>query len=186
MLPKIQLFILLYVLFIFIVNYAYSFNSPRRRNFLNLTTIDGIDMTKYHNTNDVGDLAIALKKEYPNLVDFYSIGKSVENRDLLVIKISKDVANRSLTEPMFKYVANMHGDETVGREMVIFLAQYLLKNYGKDERITKLVNTTELHLMPSLNPDGFENARVSVFGLLIFFEMLFIILNEVHRKFYSK
>ncbi len=63
---------------------------------------------------------------------------------------------RRLGKPMFKWVANMHGDEAVGRELVIQMAQYLLKNYGVDRRVTALVNSTDLWLMPSLNPDGFE------------------------------
>ena len=37
----------------------------------------------------------------------------------------------------------------------MFLAQHLLTNYGVEERVTRLVNTTDLWLMPSLNPDGF-------------------------------
>ena len=41
-----------------------------------------------------------------------------------------------------------------GRELVIFLAQYLISNYGKMNRITQLINTTDIWLMPSLNPDG--------------------------------
>merc|ERR1719412_1712764 len=56
---------------------------------------------------------------------------------------------------MFKWVANMHGNEAVGRQMDMFLAQNLLDNYGVEERVTRLVNTTDLWLMPSLNPDGF-------------------------------
>ena len=53
----------------------------------------------------------------------------------------------------------MHGNEAVGRQLVIFMAQYLLKNYGKVDRVTKLVNNTDLWLMPSLNPDGFDMAK---------------------------
>ena len=41
---------------------------------------------------------------------------------------------------------------------IIFLAQYLLKNYGRDTRVTELVDRTDIWLMPSLNPDGFEKA----------------------------
>ena len=41
---------------------------------------------------------------------------------------------------------------------IIIIAQYLLKNYGRDTRVTELVDRTDIWLMPSLNPDGFEKA----------------------------
>ena len=50
----------------------------------------------------------------------------------------------------------MHGDESVGREMILALAQYLVTNYGLDARVTELLDNTEIHLVPSMNPDGFE------------------------------
>lgn len=78
------------------------------------------------------------------------------------IEINANVGNRSLLTPMFKYVANMHGDESVGRQLMIYLAQYLIENYGKDERVTRIVNTTDIFLMPSMNPDGYENSQVGV------------------------
>ncbi len=115
----------------------------------------------YHHTDDMLDLFARLSKEYPDLAKVHSIGASSEGRDLTVIEITKNVRKRSILVPMFKYVANMHGDETVGREMLIYLAEYLLANYGKIAEVTKLVDTTDIFLMPSMNPDGFENSKVS-------------------------
>ena len=45
---------------------------------------------------------------------------------------------------MVKYVANIHGDEAVTRELLLGLAQYLVWNYGTDPRVTHLLNKTEV------------------------------------------
>ena len=37
--------------------------------------------------------------------------------------------------------------------------QYLVKNYNEDHYVRWLLDNTRIHILPSLNPDGFEVAR---------------------------
>lgn len=121
-----------------------------------------IDLSKYHHYEDVEALFKKLESEYPTLARLGSIGQSTKGRELYYLQISDNVSAIEEGEPMFKYVANIHGNEAVGRQLVIFLAQYLLKNYHSNTRVKTLVDSTNIFLMPSANPDGFENSRLGI------------------------
>lgn len=110
---------------------------------------------EYHNynalTNELKEIAAA----HPDLVNLQSAGKSVKGRELWYVKIS-DNANEEEAEPKLLYIANMHGDETVGREMMVYLIRKLVNEYATNPRINALVNKAQIFIMPSMNPDGFE------------------------------
>lgn len=119
-----------------------------------------LDNPHYTSNVELPDMLQKLQKDYPKLIDVRAIGTSLDGQDLIVARIHRDVQRpRSILIPMFKYVANMHGDETVGRQLLVYLAEYLVKNYGTVPDVTKLVDTTDIYLMPSMNPDGFSHSR---------------------------
>ncbi|KHN74597.1 Carboxypeptidase D [Toxocara canis] len=113
---------------------------------------------EHHNYNKLFFFLHKLANGYPNLTHLYSIGRSTERRELYVIAISLNPKIHVPGRPEFKYVGNMHGNEVTGRELLLNLAEVLLVNYGKNEYITRLVNTTRIHIMPTMNPDGYERA----------------------------
>ena len=42
--------------------------------------------------------------------------------------------------------------------MLVHLVDYLLKGYENDSYVRYLVENTRIHIMPTINPDGFEQA----------------------------
>ncbi|XP_034139680.1 carboxypeptidase D isoform X2 [Drosophila guanche] len=114
---------------------------------------------EHHNYTAMESYLRQLSASYPSLTRLYSIGKSVQGRDLWVLELFATPGSHVPGVPEFKYVANMHGNEVVGKEMLLLLSKYLLERYGNDERVTRLVNGTRMHFLYSMNPDGYEVSR---------------------------
>lgn len=119
---------------------------------------------RHHNYEEMTWLLKDYSRKYRKIAHLYDIGTSVQNRKLWVMEISNNPGKHEPGEPEFKYVANMHGDEAIGREMLLHLIKYLCRNYGVNQRVTNIVDTTRIHIMPSMNPDGYELAATLADG----------------------
>ncbi|MFW5888029.1 MAG: M14 family zinc carboxypeptidase, partial [Bacteriovoracia bacterium] len=112
----------------------------------------------YPSYEDFTEIMQRLAKKRPELATLFSLGTTPEGREIWVMKISDNV-HLDEKEPEFKYISTMHGDEIVGRELLYMLIEDILDSYGKDKWITKLVNSTEIFIMPNMNPDGTASRR---------------------------
>lgn len=114
---------------------------------------------KYYNYGNLTERFRSLARRHPHIAKLSSVGRSVEGRELWVMRITLDPEKDSPGRPRFKYVGNMHGDETVSRQVLVYLVEYLLSRYGEEPRVTELVRSTDIYIMPSMNPDGFERSK---------------------------
>ncbi|CAK9290827.1 unnamed protein product [Gordionus sp. m RMFG-2023] len=101
-----------------------------------------------------------INANFSNQTHLYSIGKSVQGRELWVLAISKNHPLSSLGKGYrhIKFVANIHGNEPVGKELLLRFIDYLFHSNGLkalDDVFSKVI----LHFLPSLNPDGFLRSR---------------------------
>ena len=111
----------------------------------------------YHDYDSMTSLLQSYASEYPTICQLFSIGKSVQGRELWVVKIVDDLNEVAEDEPEFKYIGNMHGDEVVGRELMLRFIYTLLSEYSTgNSAIQQLINSTQIYILPSMNPDGFE------------------------------
>ncbi len=102
-------------------------------------------------TQELEDYANA----YPDICRLSSLGRTTQGRELWTMLIT-DNPDTEEDEPEFKYVATIHGDESVGTELCLYFIDMLLSGYETDERITALIDATSIWIVPLMNPDGLE------------------------------
>ncbi|XP_035600368.1 probable carboxypeptidase X1 [Oncorhynchus keta] len=121
-------------------------------------TKDKLDF-RHHNYKEMRKLMKSVTEACPDITHIYSIGKSHMGLKMYVMEISDHPGKHELGEPEFRYVAGMHGNEALGRELLLNLMQYICQEYKLgNQRIVRLVKETRIHLLPSMNPDGYEMA----------------------------
>ncbi|NLI47945.1 MAG: hypothetical protein GX414_12640 [Acidobacteria bacterium] len=127
--------------------------AERFRTLLAQGKHSGDPLEAYHDYDELTAELQSLAASRPDICLLLSAGRSVQNRELWVLKISDHPASEE-DEPECRYISTIHGDEPVGTEMLIYLCRHLIDQYGVDVAITELVDETEIYILPLLNPDG--------------------------------
>ncbi|NYT96803.1 M14 family metallopeptidase [Salinispora sp. H7-4] len=109
----------------------------------------------YHNYAELTAVVNQVVAEHPSIARKISIGTSHEGRDLMAVKISDNVGTDE-DEPEILFNSQQHAREHLTVEMAIYLLNLFTDNYGSNSRVTNVVNSRELWIIPTVNPDGSE------------------------------
>ncbi|MGP3968616.1 M14 family metallopeptidase [Streptomyces sp. 6N223] len=108
------------------------------------------DYATYEEVLAAVDEAVA---QYPDLVSSQVIGQSYEGTDIVAVKISDNVADDE-DEPEVLFTHGQHAREHLTVEMALYLLADFTSQYGADAELTEYLDTREVWIIPSVNPDG--------------------------------
>ena len=86
---------------------------------------------QYKSYQESCDFPFKCTENYPDLITVHSIGKSYEDRDILLATVSLNVAYANL-KPALLFTGTVHAREWIGHELGIEFIDYLLKNYQQN------------------------------------------------------
>jgi carboxypeptidase D len=125
---------------------------------------NGSSWNRYHSELEMAIQLRALTKKYPEQARVFSIGRSAQGRNLQAVELFYDLSKSgTAVVPSVKLVGNMHGNETVGREILLRLcfwicAKYRLgvrQNSQQSSKFLLLLRNVRVFVIPTMNPDGF-------------------------------
>ena len=113
----------------------------------------------YHNYPEMVAHIHNVAAAHPDIVKLMTIGHSYLGRAIWAAKVS-DHVNVDENEPEVLFDGLHHAAEYMSAEMTIYILDLLTSKYGGagalGQRVTALVNTREVWIVFTVNPDGME------------------------------
>lgn len=99
----------------------------------------------------------SLAVTYPQYVSYETIGKTVENRDIIMFKIGNPNGGRVMFD------GAIHGMENLGSELLYLYATWLLAS--PDPLATRILSRDYTLLVPAVNVDEYDYGRKNAHGV---------------------
>lgn len=110
----------------------------------------------YDGRNGIAAELRKLAKRNRNLVQLKRIGKTIQGRPILAVRVTKNVRKTKLRKrPAVLYQGTTHAREWISTEVTRRLMKWFVKN-GKKPAVKKMLANRELWFVPVVNPDGYQ------------------------------
>ena len=122
-----------------------------------LQATDGV-FRPYSGDGGLLEEIMAQAAAHPDIAQFRVIGKTINGQDIGAVRVTGNIDKQKKDgkRPTTVYVGAQHAREWITPEMIRRLLDLYVTSYGTDERITDIVNSTEVWFVPVANPDGYD------------------------------
>ncbi len=110
----------------------------------------------YHDYKALTDALKQITAQNPKIAKLISIGKTLQGRDIWLLQLSGTNGPSPLEKQALLICGNLEGDHVIGSEVGLGIARNLVEGYGKDEKVTEVLDRRTFYIIPRLNPDGAE------------------------------
>ncbi|MGC8734299.1 MAG: M14 family zinc carboxypeptidase, partial [bacterium] len=104
--------------------------------------------------NQIISKMIELEKKYPDKVKLEYLGKTFEGRDIVVMRISKNINEEEGKKKSVLITGLHHAREWATGEAAFNIAEKLLES--NDPELNKYLDDLDIYILPVVNPDGYE------------------------------
>lgn len=115
-----------------------------------------IDFGRYPLYDELVGIMKGLHEEYPRFTKLYSIGKTMEGRDLWTMEVTNFETGPGEEKPGIWVDGNTHSSEPTGTNVCLKTIWHLITRYGEDEMVTEIMDNRVVYVLPRVNPDGAE------------------------------
>lgn len=109
----------------------------------------------YHTYKELEADLLALQQKYPAIAKVFVLGESLEGRHIYALKISDNV-EREEAQAQVLILGCHHAREWISVEVPFLWGKYLAENYATNPEVKRLVDRSEVWIVPLVNPDGLE------------------------------
>ena len=121
-----------------------------------------MDFNRYFNNQELEETLNDWIIAYQDLISVDVIGKSYSGRPIWLLKITNKNTGIDTEKPAVWIDANIHATEIAGTTTSMRLIYTLISEYGIDEQITRLMDSSVYYVVPRVNPDGAHLAMAEI------------------------
>ena len=135
--------------------------APAAPQSSSLVSPDGaVDWNRFYTAAETNQILREFHALHPDLTELHQVGESYRGQPLMLITITNEATGPAATKPALYVDGGIHAGELTGSSVATHLIGHLLNGYGRDPRVTALLDLRAFYIRPKFNPDGSDLALI--------------------------